>query len=192
MTRIAVVIFVRFSELRFSRWDEFDFERALWRATGRNEAKQERILAALLRVLANRYDWQLFLEVNGPGDSGKSVMASIGRLLAGEDNNTTAATIDTLESSRKRSSVIGYSLIILPDQEKWSGDGAGIKAISGSDAVAIDPKYRDINSTYIPTVILAVNKNPIRFSDRSGGVSRRRAILPFPDVIQKNECDSQL
>ncbi|WP_369799150.1 DUF5906 domain-containing protein [Pantoea sp. NGS-ED-1003] len=130
--------------------------------------------------------------MNGPGDSGKSVMASIGRLLAGEDNNTTAATIDTLESSRKRSSVIGYSLIILPDQEKWSGDGAGIKAISGSDAVAIDPKYRDINSTYIPTVILAVNKNPIRFSDRSGGVSRRRAILPFPDVIQKNECDSQL
>ncbi len=43
-------------------------------------------------VLANRYDWQLFLEVTGPGGSGKSVMAAIARLLAGD--NTTSATID--------------------------------------------------------------------------------------------------
>lgn len=142
-------------------------------------------------VLANRYDWQLFLEVTGPSGSGKSVMASIARLLAGEDN-TTAATIDTLESSRERASVVGYSLIILPDQEKWSGDGAGIKAITGGDAVAIDPKYRDAYSTHIPAVILAVNNNPMRFSDRSGGVSRRRVILPFPDVIPANERDPQL
>ncbi len=48
-----------------------------------NHDKQERILAALFMVLANRYDWQLFLEVTGPGGSGKSVMAAIARLLAG-------------------------------------------------------------------------------------------------------------
>ena len=60
------------------------------------------------------------------------------------------------------------------------GDGAGIKAITGGDAVAIDPKYRDPYSTYIPAVILALNNNPMRFSDRSGGVSRRRVILSFP------------
>ena len=62
-------------------------------------------------------DLQLFLEVTGPGGSGKSVMASIAHQLAGEDN-TTAATIDTLDSSRERASVVGYSLIILPNQKK--------------------------------------------------------------------------
>ncbi len=41
------------------------------------------ILAALFMVLANRYDWQLFLEVTGPGGSGKSIMAEIATLLAG-------------------------------------------------------------------------------------------------------------
>ncbi len=46
-------------------------------------------------VLANRYDWQMFLEVTGPGGSGKSVMASIATLLAGHDNSA-SATIDTL------------------------------------------------------------------------------------------------
>lgn len=163
----------------------------LTRAAGRNHDKQERILAALFMVLANRYDWQMFLEVTGPGGSGKSVMAAIATLLAGKDN-TTSATIDTLESSRDRASVVGFSLIILPDQEKWSGDGAGIKAITGGDAVAIDPKYRDAYSAHIPAVILAVNNNPMRFSDRSGGVSRRRVILPFPDAIPANERDPQL
>ncbi|WP_275554664.1 primase-helicase zinc-binding domain-containing protein [Mixta sp. Marseille-Q2659] len=163
----------------------------LTRAAGRNHDKQERILAALFMVLANRYDWQMFLEVTGPGGSGKSVMASIATLLAGKDN-TTSATIDTLESSRERASVVGFSLIILPDQEKWSGDGAGIKAITGGDAVAIDPKYRDAYSMHIPAVILAVNNNPMRFSDRSGGVSRRRVILTFPEVVPAKERDPRL
>lgn len=72
-------------------------------------------------VLANRYDWQLFLEVTGPGGSGKSVMAAIARLLAGADN-TTSATIDNL-SRRENARAWSASLIILPDQEKWSGDG---------------------------------------------------------------------
>lgn len=41
-------------------------------------------------------------------------------------------------------------------------------------------------------MILAVNNNPMQFSDRSGGVSRRRVILPFPEVIPANERDPQL
>lgn len=163
------------------------FWRWFMRAAGHNHDKQERILAALSMVQANRYDWQMFLEVTSPGSSGKSVMASIATLLAGKDN-TTSATIDTLESSRERASVVGFSLIILPDQEKWSGDGAGIKAINGGDAVAIDPKYHDAYSTHIP----AVNNNPMRFSDRSGGVSRSRVILTFPEVIPAKERDPQL
>ncbi|WP_312055170.1 phage/plasmid primase, P4 family [Pantoea brenneri] len=161
------------------------------RAAGRDPAKRDIILAALFMVLANRYDWQLFLEVTGPGGSGKSIMAEIAMMLAGKDN-TTSATIETLESSRERAAVIGYSLIILPDQEKWSGDGAGIKAITGGDAVSVDPKYRDAYSTHIPTVILAVNNNPMRFTDRSGGVSRRRVILHFPGQIAPEERDPQL
>ncbi|KQJ32670.1 DNA primase, partial [Escherichia coli] len=94
---------------------------AFWRwldraASGRAE-KRDVILAALFMVLANRYDWQLFLEVTGPGGSGKSIMAEIATLLAGEDN-ATSATIETLESPRERAALTGFSLIRLPDQEK--------------------------------------------------------------------------
>ncbi len=168
-----------------------NFWKWLTRAAGRNHDKQERILAALFMVLANRYDWQMFLEVTGPGGSGKSIMAEIATMLAGT-YNTTSATIETLESSRERAAVIGYSLIILPNHEKWSGDGAGIKAITGGDAVSVDPKYRDAYSTHIAAAILAVNNNPMRITDRSGGVSRRRVILHFPEIIPPNERDPQL
>ncbi|ENO4440395.1 toprim domain-containing protein, partial [Salmonella enterica] len=150
-----------------------DFWRWLDRAAGGRPEKRDVILAALFMVLANRYDWQLFLEVTGPGGSGKSILAEIATMLAGEDN-ATSATIETLESPRERAALIGFSLIRLPDQEKWSGDGAGLKAITGGDAVSVDPKYKDAYSTHIPAVILAVNNNPMRFTDRSGGVSRRR------------------
>ncbi len=168
-----------------------NFWRWLDRAAGKNPQKRDVILAALFMVLANRYDWQLFLEVTGPGGSGKSILAEIATLLAGE-GNATSADIDTLEDPRKRASLIGFSLIRLPDQEKWSGDGAGLKAITGGDAVSVDPKYQNPYSTHIPAVILAVNNNPMRFTDRSGGVSRRRVIIHFPEQIAPEERDPQL
>lgn len=168
-----------------------NFWRWLDRAAGKNPQKRDVILAALFMVLANRYDWQLFLEVTGPGGSGKSILSEIATLLAGEDN-ATSADIDTLEDPRKRASLIGFSLIRLPDQEKWSGDGAGLKAITGGDAVSVDPKYQNPYSTHIPAVILAVNNNPMRFTDRSGGVSRRRVIIHFPEQIAPEERDPQL
>ncbi|EQB4817289.1 TPA: primase-helicase zinc-binding domain-containing protein [Citrobacter amalonaticus] len=161
------------------------------RAAGGRADKRDVILAALFMVLANRYDWQLFLEVTGPGGSGKSILAEIATMLAGEDN-ATSATIETLESPRERAALIGFSLIRLPDQEKWSGDGAGLKAITGGDAVSVDPKYQNAYSTHIPAVILAVNNNPMRFTDRSGGVSRRRVIIHFPEQIAPEERDPQL
>ncbi|WP_129232812.1 primase-helicase zinc-binding domain-containing protein [Cronobacter condimenti] len=168
-----------------------NFWRWLDRAASQNPQKRDVILAALFMVLANRYDWQLFLEVTGPGGSGKSILAEIATLLAGEDN-ATSADIDTLEDPRRRASLIGFSLIRLPDQEKWSGDGAGLKAITGGDAVSVDPKYQNPYSTHIPAVILAVNNNPMRFTDRSGGVSRRRVIIHFPEQIAPEERDPQL
>ncbi|MDU7134339.1 MAG: primase-like DNA-binding domain-containing protein [Enterobacteriaceae bacterium] len=167
------------------------FWRWLDRAAGGRPEKRDVILAALFMVLANRYDWQLFLEVTGPGGSGKSILEDIATLLAGKDN-ATSGDINMLEDPRKRAALIGFSLIRLPDQDKWSGDGAGLKAITGGDAVSVDPKYQNPYSTHIPAVILAVNNNPMRFTDRSGGVSRRRVIIHFPEQIATEERDPQL
>lgn len=160
-------------------------------ARGTGTAKNDRILAALFMVLANRYDWQLFLEVTGPGGSGKSVFAEICTMLAGA-NNTTSATIDTIENARERSALVGYALAILPDQPRYMGDGAGLKAITGGDSVMVDPKHKPPYSIRIPAVVLAINNNPMAFSDRSGGISRRRVIFNFSEAVPEAERDPQL
>ncbi|WP_323867680.1 DUF5906 domain-containing protein [Xenorhabdus szentirmaii] len=167
------------------------FWRWLNRATANSENKAERVLAALFMVLANRYDWQLFLEVTGAGGSGKSIFAEICSMLAGK-GNTVSASMSALEIPRERALIVGYSLIILPDQTRYVGDGSGIKAITGGDEVAIDPKHKQPYSTRIPAVVLAVNNNAMSFSDRSGGVSRRRVIFNFSEVVPENERDPLL
>lgn len=168
-----------------------NFWKWLRRSVASNDRKTERVLAALFMVLANRYDWQLFLEVTGPGGSGKSVMAEICTMLAGKANSV-SASMKALEDARDRALVVGYSLIIMPDMTRYAGDGAGIKAITGGDKVSIDPKHKAPYSTRIPAVVLAVNNNAMTFSDRSGGISRRRVIFNFSEVVPENERDSML
>ncbi len=168
-----------------------NFWKWLRRSVADNDRKADRVLSALFMVLANRYDWQLFLEVTGPGGSGKSVMAEICTMLAGKAN-TVSASMAALENPRERALVVGYSLIIMPDMTRYAGDGAGIKAITGGDKVAIDPKHKAPYSTRIPAVVLAVNNNAMTFSDRSGGISRRRVIFNFTEVVPENERDPML
>ena len=168
-----------------------NFWKWLRRSVASNDRKTDRVLAALFMVLANRYDWQLFLEVTGPGGSGKSVMAEICTMLAGKAN-TVSASMKALEDARDRALVVGYSLIIMPDMTRYAGDGAGIKAITGGDKVSIDPKHKAPYSTRIQAVVLAVNNNAMTFSDRSGGISRRRVIFNFTEVVPENERDTLL
>ncbi|MBX9477473.1 DNA primase [Yersinia enterocolitica] len=167
------------------------FWRWLNHSVSGNARKADRVLAALYMMMANRYDWQLFLEITGAGGSGKSVFAEICTLLAGR-GNTVSANMKALEEARERALLVGYSLIIMPDMARYAGDGAGIKAITGGDKVAIDPKHKAPYSVRIPAVVLAVNNNAMTFSDRSGGISRRRVIFNFSEVVPENERDPQL
>ncbi|HII0383876.1 TPA: DNA primase family protein [Klebsiella pneumoniae] len=168
-----------------------NFWKWLRRSVANNDRKTDRVLAALFMVLANRYDWQLFLEITGPGGSGKSVMAEICTMLAGKAN-TVSASMKALEDARDRALVVGYSLIIMPDMTRYAGDGAGIKAITGGDKVSVDPKHKAPYSTRIQAVVLAVNNNAMTFSDRSGGISRRRVIFNFSEVVPEDERDTML
>lgn len=168
-----------------------NFYRWLTRATAKNQTKIKNVLAALYIVLANRYDWQLFLEVTGAGGSGKSVFAEICTMLAGKQN-TVNGTMESLDKARERAILVGHSLIILPDQPRYMGAGAGLKAITGGDDVAIDPKHKQPYSTKIKAVVLIINNEAMKFNERNGGISRRRVIFHFGEVIPEKERDLNL
>ncbi|MDE9454826.1 primase-like DNA-binding domain-containing protein [Xenorhabdus bovienii] len=168
-----------------------DFYRWLSHTAGSNENKMARIKAALFMILANRYDWQLFIEVTGEGGSGKSVFTYIATLLAGE-HNTASGNMRALDEARGRYQFVGKSLITLPDQVKYVGEGAGIKAITGGDLIEVDGKYEKQFSTIIKAVVLATNNEPMSFTERNGGIARRRVIFPFNIPVKESEKDPQL
>ncbi|CDH24390.1 putative phage primase [Xenorhabdus bovienii str. kraussei Becker Underwood] len=168
-----------------------DFYRWLSHAAGSNEHKMNSIKAALFMILANRYDWQLFIEVTGEGGSGKSIFTYIATLLAGE-HNTASGNMRALDEARGRYQFVGKSLITLPDQVKYVGEGAGIKAITGGDLIEVDGKYEKQFSTVIKAVVLATNNEPMSFTERNGGIARRRVIFPFNIPVKESEKDPQL
>jgi|GEM_PF-72035 len=168
------------------------FTKWLNHAAEGDAGKMERIKAALFMVLANRYDWQLFLEVTGEGGSGKSVFANIAAMLAGGPRNTGSGNMAALDYARGRAQFVDKRLILLPDQPKYIGDGSGIKAITGGDMVEIDGKYEKQFAAVIQAVVLATNNEPMVITERNGGVSRRRVIFTFNQVVTEADKDPLL
>ena len=168
-----------------------NFHKWLEHAAGKDPRKMMRICAALYMIIANRYDWQMFIEATGDGGSGKSTFTHIASLLAGKQN-TVSAEMTSLDDAGGRAQVVGSRLIVLADQPKYTGEGTGIKKITGGDPVEINPKYEKRFTTVIRAVVLATNNNPMIFTERAGGVSRRRVIFRFDNIVSEAEKDREL
>ncbi|MHC8893160.1 DNA primase family protein [Escherichia coli] len=168
-----------------------NFHKWLEHAAGKDPRKMMRICAALYMIMANRYDWQMFIEATGDGGSGKSTFTHIASLLAGKQN-TVSAEMTSLDDAGGRVQVVGSRLIVLADQPKYTGEGTGIKKITGGDPVEINPKYEKRFTAVIRAVVLATNNNPMIFTERAGGVARRRVIFRFDNIVSEAEKDREL
>ncbi|MBE9777528.1 DNA primase [Escherichia coli] len=168
-----------------------NFHKWLEHAAGKDPRKMMRICAALYMIMANRYDWQMFIEATGDGGSGKSTFTHIASLLAGKQN-TVSAEMTSLDDAGGRAQVVGSRLIVLADQPKYTAEGTGIKKITGGDPVEINPKYEKRFTAVIRAVVLATNNNPMIFTERAGGVARRRVIFRFDNIVSEAEKDREL
>ncbi|QEP69850.1 DNA primase [Escherichia coli] len=168
-----------------------NFHKWLEHAAGKDPRKMMRICAALYMIMANRYDWQMFIEATGDGGSGKSTFTHIASLLAGKQN-TVSAEMTSLDDAGGRAQVVGSRLIVLADQPKYTGEGTGIKKITGGDPVEINPKYEKRFTAVIRAVVLATNNNPMIFTERAGGVARRRVIFRFDNIVSEADKDREL
>lgn len=167
------------------------FTRWLNHAAGGSVAKMQAIKAALYMVLANRYDWQLFLEVTGEGGSGKSVMANLCELLVGREN-VGSTSMEAMKGAFGLENVWDKRLVLLPDQSQYIGDGALLKAITGGDEVAINRKGKAMFGAKVRAVVLATNNEPMKMTERNGGISRRRVIFAFNNVVAEADRDPML
>lgn len=153
-----------------------------------NKDKARNILAVLYAILTNRYNWQMFFEITGKGGSGKSVFASIATLLAGV-KNTASSNLEKFDDERGLSGLENKTLILCPEQSKYAGDGSGLKSITGGDTVRVRYNYQDPFDVKITALVMLINNRPCSFTERSGGVDRRRVIFDFKKIVPEDERD---
>lgn len=153
-----------------------------------NKEKARNILAVLYAILTNRYNWQMFFEITGKGGSGKSVFASIASLLAGV-KNTASSNLEKFDDERGLSGLENKTLILCPEQSKYAGDGSGLKSITGGDTVRVRYNYQDPFDVKITALVMLINNRPCSFTERSGGVDRRRVIFDFKKIVPEDERD---
>lgn len=153
-----------------------------------NQERLQAILAGLYMVLTNRHQWGLFIEASGKAGAGKSVFGEIATILNGR-NNTAVVDIKGLDEPRMIADLIGKTLAYSPDQERYTGTADGLKKLTGGDMLKGQILYKGFIDFTPTAVFMMVSNYATTFTDRNGGIARRRVIIPFERPIPKEKKD---
>jgi len=152
-------------------------------ATRNDRQVIELIRAFFLAVMLGRYDLQRYLEIVGPGGSGKSTLLNLLVAMIGERNCYTTM-MSQLESNRFETAAIqGKRLVMVTDASNFGGDGSVFKSITGGDPLRHEKKNQQQGDSFVFHGMVAIAANsPIRFSDTSSAIPRRRISIAFDNV----------
>jgi len=140
------------------------------------------VLRAWLRAtLLGKYELQKFVELVGPGKSGKSTYANLAVALIGKAN-CYSTDFENLEKNRFEAAFcFGKKLLLFQDADRWGGSVSKLKAITGGDWIRSERKYQSDNIEpfqYTGVVLITANE-AIQSTDYTSGLSRRRLTIPF-------------
>lgn len=139
-------------------------------------------------VLTGNYELQKYLELIGPGGTGKSTYMKLCELLVGV-NNRAVTELKELEGNRFESSgLYGKRLVLVADSSQHRGEVSQLKKLTGGDAMRNEVKNRQQSAPFVfmGIVIVAANE-PIQSSDYTSGLDRRRIPIGFDNRITESD-----
>lgn len=150
--------------------------------TQHNSWERTQVLRAWLRaVLLGCYEIQRFVEIVGPGKSGKSTYANLAVALVGKQN-TYSTDFENLEKNRFEAvGYMGKKLLLFQDADRWGGSVSKLKAITGSDWIRNERKYQgeDLDPFQFRGMVMITANEAIQSTDYTSGLARRRLTVPF-------------
>ena len=162
--------------------------------TQREDWGRVQVLRAWLRAtLLSCYDIQKFLEIIGPGKSGKSTYANLAVALVGK-NNTYSTDFNNLETNRFET--IGFmdkKLLLFQDMDRWGGSVSKLKAVTGGDWIRVERKFQAENLEpfqYQGMVMITANE-AIQTTDYTSGLARRRLTVPFDRPFEGSHSEQR-
>jgi phage/plasmid-associated DNA primase len=147
-----------------------------------NNWGRTQVLRAWLRaVLLSHSEVQKFVEIVGPGKSGKSTYANLAHALVG-DENAMISSLEHLEKNRfETANLYKKKLLLFNDVERYGGSVSILKAITGRDLIRNERKFQSNSQKpfkFNGLVIITANE-PIQTTDPTSGLARRRLTIPF-------------
>lgn len=141
-------------------------------------------LAAIVR---GKNDLHRFIELIGPGGTGKSTFTNLAIALVGI-NNTHSTTLKKLEGRFEVASLMGKRLGIFNECDNYGGELSTLKALTGSDLLPYELKSRQSkNGFYFEGLTILVSNKQIQSSDRTSGLERRRISMRFTKQIPNSQ-----
>ena len=159
-----------------------------------NNWQRAQVLRAWLRAtLLGCYETQKFLEIVGPGKSGKSTYANLAVALVGK-RNVYSTDFENLEKNRfEAASYMGKKLLLFQDADRWGGSVSKLKAITGNDWIRSERKYQNENQEpfqFKGVVIITANE-AIQSTDYTSGLARRRLTIPFDRPFMGTQAEQK-
>lgn len=140
--------------------------------------------AYLKAIVTGRPDFQRFLELVGPGGTGKSTYICLATALVGL-RNTFSTELKYLENNRFETAAIrGKRLIVVTDADRYAGSVNVLKAITGQDLLREEQKGKQQKSSFAANALVIIAANEaIASTDYTSGLERRRLTVPFTNQV---------
>ncbi len=135
-----------------------------------------------------------YLEIIGPGGTGKSTFANLCQTLVGVTNvfSTELKRLAGNNSRFETANIYQKKLVLISDAEKFAGDVSTLKNMTGGDPLPYEVKHKQggkPNFVYKGLVLIAANE-PIQSADYTSGLQRRRLTMTFThQVAPENRRD---
>ena len=148
------------------------------------------IRAAMYFALVGASDVQKFMELLGPGGTGKSTLVRLIEGFIGAENHATT-DLKNLESNRFETAVLyGARVVFINDSSRYGGEVSTLKAASGGDPLRMEKKNQQQGQSFISECfIFIVSNEAIQSADYSSGLIRRRVPVIFSQQV--TEADKE-
>ena len=160
-----------------------------------NDWGRVQVLRAWLRaVLLSHSEIQKFVEVVGPGKSGKSTYANLAHALVGQDNAMTSS-LEHIEKSRfETANLYKKKLVLFNDVERYGGSVAMLKGLTGGDLIRKELKFKSgsQNPFKFSGLVMITANEPIQTTDPTSGLARRRLTIPFDKPFKGTSAEQRI
>lgn len=135
-------------------------------------------------VLLGRFDLQHFLNLTGPGGTGKGTFFRLVQAVVGLQN-TVVSSLEAIEGNRfETAALYGKRLLVIPEASRFTTEPNVLKSITGSDPIRLELKGVQQSEPFVFQGLVMVSGNsPLKTGDHSSGIERRKIVLLFTNTV---------